>query len=203
MVMLLADRLASTVAPASAASRAWRDRHPEVLADLDMDDEAGDILRREHQVRAERDGLPAYPDFSALGAGARCEMPLLVELAVVRQVDLGHGAQHPAPVDRYRAVIDPAADMAQRRSHQQQRQQLGRAFGDGAQGRFDRIQQRVLKQQVVDRVTGHRQFREDRQCCGSLVACLGDAQDGFGIGGGVGDAALHGAGGNPRKTVTI
>ena len=75
MVMLEAERLARIVAPASAPARRGRDRRPEVLADLDVEDEAGEVARLEDQVGAERDLLAGdadrLPDEAAAGANQR------------------------------------------------------------------------------------------------------------------------------------
>ena len=127
-VMLLAERLASTVAPASARLGARRHRHPEVLADLGVDDEAGQVLGREQEVgaeRAPRAGRSRIVPPSVPCAGG--EVPVLVELAVVRQVDLRHDAEQPAAVDGDGRVVD-AAGVAQRRAEEQQRQQLRRSL---------------------------------------------------------------------------
>ena len=104
MVMLLADRLASTVAPASAAG-AGRHRDPDVLADLGMHDQAGHIRGREQQIGPERRRQARQSDLATLHAVARYEMPPLVEFAVIGQMDLGHHPEQPAAMDRQRAVV--------------------------------------------------------------------------------------------------
>ena len=64
-------RLTSTVAPASAASRARRDRHPHVLADLDVQDEARDVEAPEEQVGTEGRPRRRRPSMSLAVAGRR------------------------------------------------------------------------------------------------------------------------------------
>ena len=146
----------------------------------------------------------ADPDLAALGPVARGEMPLLVELAVVRQVDLRHDAEQPAAVDRHARSCRSAAAMAQRRADQQQRQQLRRAFGDAcstplpprpaagpeAAGRRSRSRTAPVRGRPPAPRIARRRSRATRRI-------------GFGIGGGVGDAAPRGAGGDPREAVTI
>ena len=54
-------------------------------------------------------------------------MPVLVELAVVRQVDLRHDAEQPAALDGDGRVVD-APGVAERRADEQERPQRGGAF---------------------------------------------------------------------------
>ena len=205
MVMLLADRLASTVAPASAAVRAGRDRHPEVLADLGMDDEARHVLGREQQVGAERRGLARRAAISPPSVPSpEAKWRLLVELAVVRQVDLRHDAEQPAAMDRQRAVVEPVAHGAAARrpaAAATARPSLGDHLGD----RFlDRVEQRVLQQQVVDRVAGQRQLGKHRQAP-PTARRRSRATRRMASALAAGSAMLHrgGAGGDPREAVTV
>ena len=100
IVILLADRLSRISAPASAARGARRLRHPEVLADLDVERERGGSRCREHQVGAERRLMPGDGDRSAAHALAGGEMPPLVEFAVIRQKYFRDDPEHMAAVDR-------------------------------------------------------------------------------------------------------
>ena len=84
---------------------ARRDGDPHVLADLDVDDEPGDVVGGEQQVRAERHVGAADADLAAL-ADARGELPPLVELAVGGRIGLRDHAEHAAAVDDDRAVVD-------------------------------------------------------------------------------------------------
>ncbi len=126
-VMLLADRLASTVAPASAACDAagpapTGPRRPRHATTRPGTSSAANSRPVPKGTRA-----PA----SAMRPPGACspggEVAALVELAVVGQEALGHHAQHAAAVDRHRAVVEPPG-VAQRRAHQQQRQQAGAAL---------------------------------------------------------------------------
>ena len=66
-----------------------------------------------------------------------------------------------------------------------------------------RIQQRVLVQQVADRVAGHAKLGEHRQCHGLVVAAPGHAQDRLGVGRRVGQGHARRARGNAGKAVPV
>ncbi len=168
--MLLADRLASTVAPASAAWRAGRDREPR-------------CPRRSPRGRRSR-ADPSAANSRSVPNGALWppmvispptmpspgdEMPRLVEFAIVGQVDFRHHAQQAAAMDRQRGVVQRAG-VAQRRADQQQRKQLARRGNDVADRGFHRVQQRRLLQQIADRVARHTELRKHRQRGAALVA---------------------------------
>jgi hypothetical protein len=107
------------------------DRHPHVLADLDVDRQVGQVGGAEDEVRAEGDvpvlvgaGPVRAGEHRAAGVVTAGEPALLVELAVVGQVDLGHDAEDLAAVQDDGAVVEagPAAD---RGAHDDDRAQLG------------------------------------------------------------------------------
>ena len=106
---------------------ARRDRHPHVLADLDVHDETGDVVGAEQQVGPERDRFAAETiDRDDLPlAGPVRELAPLVELAVGRQVGLGHHAEQAAPVDDDGRVVHAVAK-AQGGAHDEHRAELGR-----------------------------------------------------------------------------
>ena len=129
----------------------------------------GTSVGREQQIGAERRGrAPPIADRLAAVPVARGEMPLLVELAVVRQVDLRHDAEQPAAVDGERAVVEPAADGAAARRPAAPAAGPADPATQRVDGVLDRVEQRVLQQQVVDRVAGEREFGEhgERRPCG-------------------------------------
>ena len=109
MVMLLAERLASTVAPASAA---WElggigtQMSSQISA---CTTRFGHVRRCEQQVGAERRAVWAPMVIVAADhAVAHYEMSRLIEFAVVGQMDLGHHAEQAAAMDRQRAVVECA-----------------------------------------------------------------------------------------------
>ena len=89
------------------------------------------------------------------------DLAALVELAVGGQVRLGRHTEHRAAVDDHRGVVD-ALPVAQRGTDDQDRQQIGRGRDDLENGVFDVVEQEVLQHDVLDRVPGQRQLREDR-----------------------------------------
>ena len=171
MVMLLADRLASTVAPASAASRAgrhWAPRRPR---------------RSRHARRGRRTSSAA--NSRSVPNGAVCpptaisppampspddEMPRLVELAVVRQVRpsaprrAGGRDGSPARSCTARPAWRSGAPTSSSGSSSAE------AVDDGVDRGFHRVQQRGLLQQVADRVAGDAELGEHRQRHAALVA---------------------------------
>ena len=155
MVMLDAERLASTVAPAQRRQRRWRHRDPEILADLRMNDEAGKVFRREQLIRPEGGDLAADFYRAAFGALARSEVAALVEFPVVRDMDLRNDAEKPAAMRCYRAVVDAAA-VAERGAEKDERQEPVDSRDDIGDRVLDLVEQRILQQEVVDRVAGQR-----------------------------------------------
>ena len=151
MVMLLADRLTSSSAPASAA---WLDggTGTQMSSQISTWKVTGDGAgRAEQQVGAERHLLAGELDRVLDDVGARHEVALLVELAVVRQVGLGHHAQDDAAMDDDGGVVE-AARQAQRRADDQDGKELVRGLDDLGDRLLDLVQERILQQQVLDGV---------------------------------------------------
>ena len=92
MVMGLPDRLASTVAPASAASALGGTGTHKSSQTSACRTKPGHVVGREQQVGAERHRPAADPDRAA-HVVARRELAPLVELPVGRQVGLGRDAE--------------------------------------------------------------------------------------------------------------
>ncbi len=78
-------------------------------------------------------------------------MPALVEFAVVRQKDLGHHAQHPAAMDRHGAIIELTLH-PQRRADDEHRKPLPAGIDEPRELALDRVEHRVLEQEIIDRV---------------------------------------------------
>ena len=78
---------------------ARRDRGPDVLADLDVDREVGDVGRGEQEVVAEGDGRAIDLELRADHVARGAELPLLIELPVFGQIALRDGAEDSASVD--------------------------------------------------------------------------------------------------------
>ena len=97
--------------------------------------------------------MPAEGDVAAIAAVAGGEVPPLVELAVIRQVHLGHDAQKPPPVNGEGRVVE-AAQVTHRSPNEQKRHEIHGAGHDAFDGPFHGLEQGVLLQQVLDRVAG-------------------------------------------------
>ena len=182
------------------ARRRHRDEH--VLADLHPYGQAGHVGGGEQQVGAERHVLPGDPDRLADDAVAGRELPTLVELAVRRQMNLGHDAKHRPPVQDD-CGVEQAVPLPQRGPHDDHRQQVRGRRGQLAQRNLHRCQQRLLPQQVVDGVAGQRQLREQRDGHPLLGAPPGDRGDAGGVARRFGDPHVGGAGGDPGETVRV
>ena len=166
-----------------------------------MQDEAGQIGRREQQVRAERRFHAGDPDGAALVV-AGCDLATLVELAVGRQIRLGHHTEHDAAVDDHGGVVD-AMPVTQRGADHQHRQQIGRSGDDIDQGVLDGVQQHVLQQDVLDGVAGQRQLGENGERDTVVVALPGQPQNRVGVGRGVADRRMVCARGDAGKALAV
>ena len=173
-VIGLPERLASTVAPASAASALGG-------TGTHMSSQISTCSTRPGTSSAanSRSGpngtvTPAEHDGAAAAVVAGGELPALVELPVVRQVRLRRDAEDPAAVDHDRAVEEPVA-VPQRRPDDEHRPQVRRRRDQLGDRRLHRVEQRVLQEQVVDRVAGQRELGEDRDRDALLVAARAPA----------------------------
>ena len=191
MVMLLAERFSSTVAPASA---------PSVLGGIGT--------QRSSQISAwttrpgtssaanSRSGpngasTPPMTHGLALGARAGGEVPVLVELAVVRQVDLRDHAEQPAAVDDDGACCRAGRDGAAARRRRSAAAGGARLAGDVQQRRLHRRPARRpaaagrRSRSRRRRVRGRRRRRRPARC-----SVRDGVQDGCRVGGRVGDGVM-------------
>ena len=167
-----------------------RDRHPQVLADLGVEDEARQVRRLEQQLGAEGHVLAQQPQLRALRMVGRVELARLVELAVVRQVGLGHDAQQPAAVHD-RGAVEQRMVHAQRQPHHRHRGQAFAGGDDARQRRFAAVEQRALVEQVVAGVGRQPQLGKDHQRRALLRGLLQQRDALLGVEGRVGDAAAR------------
>ena len=170
---------------------AGRHGHPHVLADLDVQDQAGDVGDVEEQVGSQGHSLPGDGDRLAAAVVARGEVATLVELAVGREVGLRGDAEDATAVDHERAVED-AAPVDQRSADEQDRQQVAALLDQHADRVADGVEEGVLEEQVLDGVAGQAQLGEDRDRDALVVAGAGLLQHGPHVGRRVGDG--HGGG---------
>ena len=181
--------------------RGRRHRHPHVLADLHVHDQPGHVDGSEQQRAPEWHLLVAQFEQSG-DAGTGREVASLVELAIGRQVGLGDDAEHPTPMHHHRAVVEPPLE-GQGSTHDDDRQEVrGRRphpFHRGERG----VEHGVLEQQVVDRVAGQAQLREDRQRDPLGRALASDAHDRVGVGERIGDRDRHRAGRDAGEPLVV
>ena len=161
MVIGLPDRLASTVAPASASpldGGTGTNMSSQISTPIVR---PGTSVGVEQQVGAERRPLAGDRDLQAGDAAPGGELAPLVELPVVRQMDLRHDAEHPAAVDHDGGVEQPRP-VPQRRADDDHRQQVGAGPHDLVQALVHGVEHGVLAEQVVDGVPGERKLGEQR-----------------------------------------
>jgi hypothetical protein len=142
--------------------RTRRHRRPDVLADLHMDREIGDIGGLQQDVRAEGHLLAAEHDAFHRRPLARGELPALIEFAVVRQIGLRHGGEDTAAMDRDRAIEQPPVD-AQRRSDNGDRLQRPALLDQHPKRDQHGIEQRILLQKIVDRIGADAELGKQRK----------------------------------------
>ena len=188
--------------PGQCAQCRWGVRAPVILADFDEQAKTGQVRSAENKVGPKRYAGPCNGDFLPLDTAPMGKPAFLVIFAVIGQEALGHRAQQPAAGHNQRAIVN-LAPAAQRRTDQQDRRQRGRFGHDPPHGLLNRVQQRALQVQVVNRVTGHAQFGIDDQIHGRLVRapCLG--QDRFGVESHIRRSHLRGAGRDADETVRM
>ena len=115
---------------------------------------------------------------------------------------VGDDAEHPTPMHHHRAVVEPPLE-GQGSTHDDDRQEVrGRRphpFHRGERG----VEHGVLEQQVVDRVAGQAQLREDRQRDPLGRALASDAHDRVGVGERIGDRDRHRAGRDAGEPLVV
>ena len=201
--------------PGQRRQRRRRDGHPHVLADLDVEGQAGDVVDLEQEVRAEGDpgdrlgvvgatvhagqldGL--HPGGQGVAGG---EVPLLVELPVGGQVGLGGDAAHPPALDDQGAVVE-AVTQAQGRADDEGGQEVGAGGAQGLDGREHVGQQDVGQQEVVDGVAGQAQLGEGGQADTVIGQGPGLLDDGGGIGGRIDRHHGQGDGGDAGEALIV
>ena len=114
---------------------------------------------------------------AALQSGARGgEVPLLIELAIVRQIRLGNDSPHLPAVEHYGAVEQSVVG-AQRGSDDQDEVELARSLCKPGECGEHAVEQRVLEEQVLVGIAGERQFREHDEASVIVGSRLGEVED--------------------------
>ncbi len=176
--------------PRQRGERRRRDRHPDVLADLDMEAQQRDVLDLEQQAGAERHALAQQVYLVDRGAVGRAELAGLVEFPVIGQEALGNDATQLAAGDHHRAVEQLMLDPQRHADHQRARQRA-RGLDDLAQRTLAGVEQGLLMEQVVAAVGRQTQLGEGHQR-GAGVGRLAGQRDGLlRVEGGIGDLAAR------------
>ncbi|MNI23697.1 hypothetical protein D3C73_772930 [compost metagenome] len=180
--------------------RRGRLRGPEVLADLDREDEARPVGGLEDQARREIDALAIEQDGVLAAAGGWGEPALLIIFAIVGQIGLGDHAQHLAAAQHDGAVEQGVAVADRRADHGDHARRI-RGFGQPRDLALDLLQQGRLQVQVVDGVGAQRQFGEDQQVHPLLARLADQPRVLLGVGGRIGDMDHRGRGGDAHEAM--
>ncbi len=167
-----------------------------------MQHEPRNVRDREQQIGAERDDAAGHLDLRVLDVIPGGDLAGLVELAVERNVRLRRHAQHLAALDHHGRVVDPVA-VAQGGTHQQDRGQGSGGTDDVLQGLLHGVQQRILQQQVLDRIARQGEFGEDDQPGAVPVLILGDPDHGRRVGHWIRDRRAQRARGHADEALRV
>ena len=181
---------------------AGRDRRPHVLADLDEQREVGQVAAGEHEVGAERNRLTQQGQLVADEVACRPELALFVVLAVLGQIALGDHAQDPATVDDHRGVEQTALGDQGRANHDH-RDQPGAGAHDRLQAGQHRVLHRALVEEVLARVGGQSQLREDRERGSGVGGALGHRHGAPGVELRVADSHVRDRGRDSHEAVVV
>ncbi len=158
--------------PSQRAERRRRLRRPEILANLDMEDEVGKVVGGEDQIGAERHIVPGDRRLHPRQARAGSEPALLIIFAVIGQEDLRHDAQDRAARDHHAAIVEPPV-ATQRRADDQHGLQPHALFRQPRQPLLDRVEECLLQEQIVDRIGGDIELRKHRKIDAARVRLAG------------------------------
>ena len=181
---------------------AGRSRSPYVLAQLDVEDEAWQILGRENHIHSEGDGLTSDLDGSAFQVSARSEPTLFVEFPIIRQMSFGNNTQNAPTMDGDSAIVESSFPH-QRRADEQNRRKLAARGRDFLDRLFHPLQQRGLAEKIVNRVTAEAQFREHHQRNTLARTVAGERERLSDIVAGIGDFAFRCTGSHANETLLI
>ncbi len=181
---------------------ARRNRRPDVLADLDVNRQVREIDGGEQQIGSERGRRAVDLDVRVDHVASRPKLALLVELAVLGQIALGHRAEDAATMDHH-CGVEQTLLSAQRRPDDRHRVELLGGLTDLLDGIERGVEQRVLSEQILARVGGEAQLREHDQRRVLSVCRLRERDRALGVEGRVGDPHTRNRSGDPRVSVAI
>ncbi len=129
-------------------------------------------------------------------------MPPLVKFAIVRQINLWDDAEQSPAMDHQAAIVE-LPGRAQRRAGDKDREELAARRDQPADLALDRVEQRVLKQKIVDRIGGKAELRKHHQPDARLGAGGEQRQDVVGIAPRLADRNRRHACAEPQKLVAV
>jgi hypothetical protein len=159
---------------------------PIILADLDMEDEVGEVAGGEDQVGAERHGLARDVDLES----GEAERPRRTSASRNIRGNWAGSSWAPrrgcAARDRQRAIIErPLRRSAAPTSSTGLERRAG--LDDRGDAGFGRVEHRILQVQVVDRVGSDVELGKDEQVGALASPCCASAIAERGVGGGIAD----------------
>ena len=170
IVMLLAERLASTVAPASA---------PQVLGGMGTQRSShtstksakpSTFTRFEYEIVPERHDLPEEVDVATHRQTAWRELAALVKLAVVGQIGLGRDPEE-APSVNHDSGVEELPLEAEWSTDDDRGGQAAAPLDEARERLLDAVEQGVLMKQVVIAVGRDAELGKDRQD-GAVLGCV-------------------------------
>src|SRR5947207_864550 len=207
-IALLADddvrrgEIADDAGAGERRERGGRRWHPQVLADLYVQDESRHLGEAEQQVGAEGGVLPGQRDRAARAPVAGRELARLVELAVVRQVGLRHDADQPPAAEERRAVVEAAVDR-HRQADQRGERQVARAREKLRERVLGGVDQRALVEQIVAGVGGKAKLGEHGEQRLVARGLLHELERRVGVVPGIADAHARRRHRDAREAVTV
>ena len=177
-------------------------RGPEILANLDAENETGQILVRKQEVGTERYGHAIDIDFQPYTVPPMGEPALFVEFAIVREIAFRDSAEDRAACDDERAIVNPAIAQ-QRCTDDENRWEIPARFNDHGQLFLHRFEQRRLEVQIIQGVGGQAKFGKQHQVDIALRCQPGLCHDTFGIVRHVGRSHLGRTGRNTHETMRM
>ena len=190
------------VAPASAPCVDGGLGRPHVLADLDVEHEIGHAACGEHEIGAEGHGLPGQRGLATGDAEAGREPSMLVVLAVVGQECLRHRAGDAAVRDDHGAVVQ-ALVAPHRRADDEGARELARRRHEVGDRALHAVEQRLLQEEVVDRVGRQPELGEQHEVDRAFLAFAQEFQSLAGITRGIADGDPRRARGDPHHALAM
>ncbi len=181
---------------------ARRVRHPQILADLNVEGECRVSLSGEQQIAAKGRFVSGYFDRLADDVLAGGELPPLVKFPVIRQIDLGHDAEQRSAMDDHAAIVE-MSPVTQRRPDDKDREEVAACGDQSIELPLHFVEHRVLEQQIIDRIGGNSELREHHQGDAGLVARSKEIEDIVGVLPRIGDCDMRNAGSKADEFVAV